>query len=94
MNSLTYFTYLPTLWYHSRLDIRAAYTCIMTLDKINDDLVRERKKCSFDVQELIYLIDYGEKNTMERKKIGEFYKVESVLRQSWDLRVCFITGFG
>lgn len=45
----------------------------MTLNKINEDLVRERQKCSFDVQELIHLIDYGEKNTKERKKIGEFY---------------------
>lgn len=47
----------------------------MALVKVNEDLIRERKKCTFDVQELIYLIDGGEKYTQERKEIGMFYSV-------------------
>lgn len=43
----------------------------MTQNKINEDLVKERQKCTFDIQELIHLIDNGEKNTRERKKIEE-----------------------
>ncbi|KAJ2940649.1 hypothetical protein O0L34_g14756 [Tuta absoluta] len=38
---------------------------------MNQDLIRERKKCTFDIKELIYFIDQGEKNTKERKEIEE-----------------------
>lgn len=43
----------------------------MTEIKVNEDLIRERKRCSFDVQELIHLIDGGEKGTLERKQIED-----------------------
>ncbi|XP_049873387.1 probable peroxisomal acyl-coenzyme A oxidase 1 isoform X2 [Pectinophora gossypiella] len=39
--------------------------------KVNEDLVRERSKCTFNIQELIYLIDGGEKKTLERKEVEE-----------------------
>uniref|UniRef100_A0A2A4IZ22 Acyl-coenzyme A oxidase N-terminal domain-containing protein n=1 Tax=Heliothis virescens TaxID=7102 RepID=A0A2A4IZ22_HELVI len=41
----------------------------MAEPKICEDLVKERKKCTFDVQELIHLIDGGEKGTRERKEV-------------------------
>lgn len=42
--------------------------------KVNEDLVRERKKCTFDISELTHLIDGGEQNTLERKEIGKYYR--------------------
>ena len=49
---------------------------------INEDLVNERRKCSFNIQELIYVIDRGEENTNKRKLIGKshFYQLDAVLR--------------
>lgn len=38
---------------------------------MNEDLIRERNKCTFNVQELTYLIDGGEEQTLERKRIEE-----------------------
>ncbi|XP_032528622.2 probable peroxisomal acyl-coenzyme A oxidase 1 [Danaus plexippus] len=37
--------------------------------QINEDLVKERKKCTFDVQELIHFIDGGKQKTELRKYI-------------------------
>ncbi|CAG9796947.1 unnamed protein product [Diatraea saccharalis] len=39
--------------------------------KCNPDLVRERAKCSFDVNELIHLIDGGENATKEKRHFEE-----------------------
>ncbi|KPJ09432.1 putative peroxisomal acyl-coenzyme A oxidase 1 [Papilio machaon] len=39
---------------------------------INEDLVKERKKCTFDVEELIHLVDGGKHNTLERKKVEQY----------------------
>lgn len=38
--------------------------------KVNADLQRERDKCTFNVTELINLIDGGEDKTAERKSRG------------------------
>ncbi|XP_072946858.1 acyl-coenzyme A oxidase 1-like [Epargyreus clarus] len=37
--------------------------------KVNDDLVKERNKCTFDIKELIHVIDGGEEYTRERKNV-------------------------
>lgn len=43
----------------------------MAEQEVCEDLVRERKKCTFDVQELVHLIDGGKDRTKERKEVGE-----------------------
>ncbi|XP_013188650.1 probable peroxisomal acyl-coenzyme A oxidase 1 [Amyelois transitella] len=43
----------------------------MSEGKVNEDLVRERKKCTFDVKELVHLIDGGEQATKDRKEVEE-----------------------
>jgi acyl-CoA oxidase len=43
--------------------------------EVNADLAKERQKCDFDVQEVTYLIDGGQKNTIQRKKIGKFHDI-------------------
>ncbi|CAG4986341.1 unnamed protein product [Parnassius apollo] len=48
--------------------------------KVNQDLIRERKKCSFNVEELVHLIDGGEQNTLERKEIEEYILSNKDLR--------------
>ncbi|XP_034836907.1 acyl-coenzyme A oxidase 1-like [Maniola hyperantus] len=40
--------------------------------KINEDLIKERKNCTFDVRELIHVIDGGEENTLQRKQVENF----------------------
>ncbi|KAJ8736599.1 hypothetical protein PYW08_007255 [Mythimna loreyi] len=37
--------------------------------EVNPDLVRERAKCNFNTLELTHIIDGGEENTLQRKKI-------------------------
>lgn len=39
--------------------------------KVNADLQRERDKCTFNVTELINVIDGGEEKTAERKSRGK-----------------------
>lgn len=41
--------------------------------KINPDLVKERKKCTFEPQELTHLLDGGVEKTEERKSRGKNY---------------------
>ncbi|XP_004932403.1 probable peroxisomal acyl-coenzyme A oxidase 1 isoform X2 [Bombyx mori] len=41
----------------------------MAMSSVNPDLVRERQKCSFDVQELVHFIDGGEEHTLERREV-------------------------
>lgn len=38
--------------------------------EVNEDLARERRKCNFDIQEMTFITDGGEKNTIARRKIG------------------------
>lgn len=38
--------------------------------KVNPDLERERKKCTFNTQELTHLLDGGPEKTAERKERG------------------------
>nr|XP_026497075.1 probable peroxisomal acyl-coenzyme A oxidase 1 [Vanessa tameamea]XP_026497076.1 probable peroxisomal acyl-coenzyme A oxidase 1 [Vanessa tameamea] len=38
---------------------------------INKDLVREREKCNFDIQELIHIIDGSKEKTLMRKKVED-----------------------
>lgn len=42
--------------------------------KINPDLIKERKLCTFDTLELTYLLDGGKEKTAERKWRGIYYK--------------------
>lgn len=37
---------------------------------INPDLIKERKKCTFNPQELTYLLDGGKEKTEARKERG------------------------
>ncbi|XP_026758707.1 probable peroxisomal acyl-coenzyme A oxidase 1 [Galleria mellonella] len=38
---------------------------------VNPDLVKERQKCTFNIQELVHLIDGGEQATRDRKEVEE-----------------------
>lgn len=40
--------------------------------KVNEDLVRERAKCTFDIKELTCIVDGGHENTLKRKEVGEY----------------------
>lgn len=40
--------------------------------KCNEDIERERKKCSFDPLELTHLLDGGPEKTRERKERGKW----------------------
>ncbi|KAL0901878.1 hypothetical protein ABMA27_007033 [Loxostege sticticalis] len=51
-----------------------------TVHKINEDLVKERQKCTFNVQELTYLLDGGEEVTKERREF------ENILRNVKELQ--------
>lgn len=44
----------------------------MAEKKVCEDLVKERKKCTFNVEELTRLIDGGEDKTMERREVGKW----------------------
>lgn len=44
---------------------------IKTTMEVNPDLAMERAKCSFNILEVTHIIDGGEQNTLQRKKIGE-----------------------
>lgn len=46
------------------------YFVSMSLSKVNEDLQKERDKCSFDVAELTHLIDGGQEKTLDRRKKG------------------------
>ncbi|XP_013188651.1 probable peroxisomal acyl-coenzyme A oxidase 1 [Amyelois transitella] len=39
--------------------------------KVNEDLVKERNKCTFDVEELIHFVDGGKENTVQRRELEE-----------------------
>lgn len=41
------------------------------MGKVNEDLQRERDKCTFDVNELTFLYDGGEEKTIQRRSRGE-----------------------
>lgn len=41
----------------------------------NPDIDRERKKCTFNVQELTTFLDRGENKTQERKALGNYYSL-------------------
>lgn len=45
----------------------------MPANTMNEDLKRERQRCSFDPKELTYLLDGGEEKTEERRQRGEQY---------------------
>ncbi|XP_047019172.1 probable peroxisomal acyl-coenzyme A oxidase 1 [Helicoverpa zea] len=40
----------------------------MNMDKVNEDLVKERAKCTFNVEELTFFLDGGKDKTLERKE--------------------------
>ncbi|GJQ68204.1 hypothetical protein Trydic_g10752 [Trypoxylus dichotomus] len=50
--------------------------------KINEDLRKEREKCSFDPIELTYLIDGGKEKTAERKEREKFFLDDPQLKQT------------
>jgi acyl-CoA oxidase len=37
---------------------------------VNADLLKEREKCTFDVEELTNFLDGGVKQTLHRRKLG------------------------
>lgn len=41
------------------------------MNKVNKDLLQERSKCTFNVEELIHFLDGGEEMTLERKRRGK-----------------------
>ncbi|KAM3958972.1 acyl-coenzyme A oxidase 1 [Aphomia sociella] len=41
----------------------------LNIKEINPDLVKERAKCSFDIQEITHILDGGENNTIQRRKL-------------------------
>lgn len=41
--------------------------------KVSPDLERERKKCTFNTQELTHLLDGGPEKTAERKERGTVF---------------------
>jgi acyl-CoA oxidase len=41
--------------------------------KVNEDLLRERAKCTFDTTELTNFIDGGKQGTAERRELGKYY---------------------
>jgi len=43
--------------------------------KCNEDLERERRKCSFDPLELTHLLDGSSEKTRERKERGKWIKM-------------------
>lgn len=45
-------------------------------NKVNPDLERERKKCTFNTQELTHLLDGGPEKTAERKERGDYCKLQ------------------
>lgn len=49
--------------------------------KINSDLIKERKKCTFNTVELTYLLDGGEDKTVERRSRGNYIRLnEGIVR--------------
>ncbi|CAG9759255.1 unnamed protein product [Ceutorhynchus assimilis] len=48
--------------------------------KINPDLAKERKKCSFNTSELTHLLDGGPRKTQERKERERFFLEDPELR--------------
>ncbi|KAL0901881.1 hypothetical protein ABMA27_007036 [Loxostege sticticalis] len=42
-----------------------------TEGKVNEDLLKERRKCTFDVEELTHFIDGGEQATKDRREVEE-----------------------
>lgn len=42
-----------------------------TNNKVNEDLVKERLKCDFDLEEVTNILDGGKENTIKRRKIGK-----------------------
>ena len=46
---------------------------------INPDLIRERENCTFDPIQITYILDEDPKKTEERRKMGEFSKLQNSL---------------
>lgn len=43
-----------------------------TEGRVNEDLLKERRKCTFDVEELTHFIDGGEQATKDRREVGMY----------------------
>lgn len=44
---------------------------------VNEDLIRERQKCTFNNLELTHLLDGGEVKTIERRERGKSYMLRT-----------------
>lgn len=60
--------------------------------KVNVDLAKERLKCNFNITEVTHILDGGEQNTVQRKKIGKvihnrFNYLTSFIRLTISLKV-------
>ena len=66
------------------------------LRTVNEDLLAERKKCTFNVQELTHLLDGGEEKTKDRKALGNlilfFYHQLNLLRDFHSCLAYFLLG--
>lgn len=53
--------------------------------KVNDDLLSERRKCEFNVEELTNYLDGGAQATQNRRKMGKFvlYNVICLSSINW-----------
>lgn len=51
---------------------------VLTKNKVNPDLQKERDRCSFNVTELTNIIDGGADKTDERKKRGKDLSLELI----------------
>ncbi|GLH03493.1 Probable peroxisomal acyl-coenzyme A oxidase 1 [Gryllus bimaculatus] len=54
----------------------------MSLRKVNEDLARERRNCTFDPTELTYLLDGGEEKTKERRDREKFFLSDPNLKDT------------
>lgn len=48
--------------------------------EVNADLAKERAKCNFDIQEVTFILEGGENNTAQRRKIGMFTDAIKMIR--------------
>lgn len=44
---------------------------ITTLGEINEDLAKERRNCNFRIREVTHILDGGQVNTVQRKRLGK-----------------------
>lgn len=51
----------------------------MAAGKVNEDLIKERAKCTFDVEELTHFLDDGEEQTKRRRTLGKYSTIPHII---------------